>query len=37
MMKLAAQKKAASLNGWDASGALLCKKLQALILKHKNN
>jgi starch synthase len=37
MMTLAAQKKAASLNGWDASGALLCKKLQKLILKHKNN
>lgn len=36
-MKLAAQKKAGSLNGWDASGAMLCEKLETLFLNHKNN
>lgn len=36
-MKLAAQKKAASLNGWDTSGTLLCEKLQKLFLNHKND
>jgi starch synthase len=36
-MKLAAQKKAATLNGWDASGSLLCQKLESLFLNHKKN
>jgi starch synthase len=33
-MKVAAQKKAATLNGWDASGNLLCQKLETIFLKH---
>ncbi|MFT5254196.1 MAG: starch synthase, partial [Flavobacteriales bacterium] len=36
-MKLAAQKKAATLNGWDASGTLLCQKFETLFLNHKSN
>jgi starch synthase len=36
-MKLAAQKKAATLNGWDASGILLCQKFETLFLNRKSN
>lgn len=32
-MKLAALNKAASMNGWDASGMLLCEKLETVFLK----
>jgi len=31
-MKLTALQKTASLNGWDASGVILCKKLEAVFL-----
>jgi len=34
-MKLAAQKKTNTLNGWKEAGGLLCKTLEELITKHK--
>lgn len=36
-MKLAANKKAASLNGWDACGILLCEKLETVFFNHNKN
>ncbi len=36
-MKLAANKKAASLNGWDASGSMLCEKLETIFFNHTKN
>jgi starch synthase len=36
-MKLAALEKAASMNGWEASGNILCEKLEAVFLKHTKN
>jgi starch synthase len=36
-MKFAAQNKIETLNGWEASGTMLCQKLEALFLKHKSN
>jgi len=34
-MKLAATKKVSSMNGWDASGIILCEKLETVFLKNK--
>lgn len=34
-MKLAATNKASSMNGWDASGIILCEKLETVFLKNK--
>jgi len=36
-MKIAALKKTASLNGWEASGTLLCEKLETIFLKAQTN
>ncbi|MFA9191514.1 glycosyltransferase family 4 protein [Flavobacterium sp. FZUC8N2.13] len=36
-MKLAALSKAASMNGWDTTGIILCEKLETVFLKNKNN
>jgi hypothetical protein len=33
-MKAAALEKAASMNGWEESGIILCEKLEAIFLKH---
>ncbi|MBC7846288.1 MAG: glycosyltransferase family 4 protein [Flavobacterium sp.] len=33
-MKLAALEKTASMNGWEASGNILCEQLEAVYLKH---
>lgn len=36
-MKLAALEKAASINGWDTSGNILCEKLETVFLKNRKN
>jgi starch synthase len=36
-MKVLALKKATSLNGWEASGVLLCEKLETAFFKHRKN
>lgn len=36
-MKLAALGKAASMNGWEASGIILCEKLETVFLKNRKN
>lgn len=36
-MKVSALKKTTSLNGWEASGALLCEKLETTFFKHRKN
>jgi starch synthase len=33
-MKMAAQHKSARINGWEASGIILCEKLESIFLKH---
>jgi glycosyltransferase involved in cell wall biosynthesis len=36
-MKLAALEKAAGMNGWEASGNILCEKLETVFLKNRKN
>ncbi|MFV5693066.1 glycosyltransferase family 4 protein [Flavobacterium sp. LT1R49] len=36
-MKLAALGKAAGMNGWEASGTILCEKLETVFLKNRKN
>ncbi|MFV5690292.1 glycosyltransferase family 4 protein [Flavobacterium sp. ZT3R25] len=36
-MKLAALGKAAGMNGWEASGSILCEKLETVFLKNRKN
>jgi glycosyltransferase involved in cell wall biosynthesis len=36
-MKLAALTKAATINGWEASGTILCEKLETVFIKNRKN